>query len=240
MFVEDVAALLRLYMDESDQTFVTPANVAEQLRMGYDDFRRFAHQIDPRVFVATANLTLTNVDSYDLSLAANPVRLLGPSPTQAPMVRMLELWSIDPASGLPRVQWVGVRSYSELAPIPVGWMALGVGGSRLNYCLEDSVLRFGRTLTDTLQVRYVPYPSRPRFAAGIDWTRQTVGNNEFIDNLDSFHPLVACYAYRHYAIRNWKNNTQLQEQTAALEQQFRQYLMMGRNLDSAATVAVVV
>ena len=80
MNVGQVFELFKQYCDEPDTTFLTNANAATYLAMGYNEFRTTVQQVSPQAFSTDVAITVDG-NSYDLSsTSGNPVVLLGPAP----------------------------------------------------------------------------------------------------------------------------------------------------------------
>lgn len=232
MFVREVADLFRQYADEQDNTFLTAAQVSTYCRLGYEEYYRLVQKISPESLVTGVNITLNGVWFYDLADAANPVRLLGTSLTHKRMLRLYRLALVDPTTGIVQLLLEGVNTAEE-------WQAskspvLIAGFMPVKYFWSGDRILFSATMQGTVQVSYIPYNCKTaEFAGGIDWTKTGAGDNEFIDNFQDFHELIALLAYQRYAIRDGADNQQLQRQLQALTAEFKSYLGSGRNLDVA-------
>lgn len=223
MYVTEVNALFYELTDEQDQSFLKPSQVQRYLRQGYDEFRRVVANYDPNVFTANATLNLSGVSSYDLALGTNPVRLSGPNPTQAAMQRLTQVLSIDPSSGRVKWCWSGVKTEGELN------YDIGVP----SYMLAGDTLNFGRVITDTLRLVYVPAGSKPRNPTGVDWSKTASTDTEFIDSLDEFHDMIAMYAYGIYAARDGADNVQVDKLLMRRIASLQAYLFGGRDSNAA-------
>jgi len=81
MNVGQIFELFKQYCDEPDTTFLTDANAATYLGMGYNEFRSTVQQVSPEAYSTSVVITV-NGNNYDLSsISGNPVSLLGPAPT---------------------------------------------------------------------------------------------------------------------------------------------------------------
>ena len=90
------------------------------------------------------------------------------------------------------------------------------------YILGGTVLRFSESQSgETVRIEYVP-------VSAVDWTRLTAGDNEFVDDFDAFHDLIALYAYKQYSIRDGAPNPELDGQLARREVELELYLSAGR------------
>lgn len=213
MLAEQVAALFDQFCDEDDVTFVTAAQKAIYLARGYARFRTLVRSHDPHFYHARATITLAGTDSYDLALAGNPVRVMGTNPTSTRLSSLIRVVSVD-ASG----NWLG--DYLPAA----SWEELHLFDRR--YLLAGTVLYFSGDVTGSVRLEYVPIDA-------VDWTDIEVGDNEFIDELDEFHDLIAMFAYGYYAVRDAADNLQLQQLMAERKLELQAYLTIGRNHGAA-------
>lgn len=240
MFVEDIASRFRQYADEPDQTWVTPTDVANYCRNAYDQFRRIVVERDPYMHAVRRTADLTNVFEYDLASAGNPLIIMGPTPNNQPLQRLLGLECIEVDTvGTLRFRMRPVHSLEELDQYRVPGNLLIATGREPVYFLQGSSILFSFQFTGRLRVTYVGYPSRPRFATGIDWTRQSVGDNEFIDDLDEFHDLIALLACQEYAIRDHQTSEELQRQIAVRKHELDAFLGHGRDVEASGTISMV-
>ena len=192
----EVAAKFRQYIDEPDQTFVSDADVEIYLDDGYREFRNMVCDINPMIYNATHDVTLSDVREYDL----DPV-FMGASPTATPgrLVRLNSVIKKD-SSGLVTERIGAVSNVRALDVTPS------------SYYLSGTILKFTRKLTGTYTVEYVP-------EGAITWT-----STGFLDNLTPFHDLVALLAYRQYAIVDGAESAPILRQTATRLREFQEYL----------------
>lgn len=217
MYVDQVAALFRQYIDEPDRTFVTDADVATYLAQGYAEFRRHVMSVDNNVYVARVTLAYTG-STYDLADPANAVTIMGAGPLSggSRLERILQVWAQN-TDQLPLVEFRQVRSYPELEEANAPYW----GGGGFRYMLDGTVLRLSTIPNRPVVVRYVPAPA-------VDWTRQTSGDNEWIDDLEPFHDLIALLAYAQYAIRDGAESVEVLRQADERKGQLGQFLLQGR------------
>jgi hypothetical protein len=228
MYVDELADLFRDWCDDRDPTFLSPANVAMYLRRGFDQYQRIIADSDPNILAVRERISLVNAVGYDLALGTNPVRLMGVSVNRAPLLRLQELFSVHPDDTIKQV-------YDGVATLRL----LHEGGGqneRPRYCFVGTELLFGRSVSETFVVLYIPYGSQPEFATGIDWTRQTSGQLERIDNHLDFQELIALKAYELYAIRDGAANPILDRRTQVLTAEFQAHLTVGRDVSSHSRV----
>ena len=68
-------------------------------------------------------------------------------------------------------------------------------------------------------------------------TQWVTASAAFIDNLPNYHPLIALYAARYYAIRDGATNQALLAQLNTKENELKQFLATGRLTDSAQYIS---
>ena len=182
MDTAEVAAYYRLMIQEPDTSLVSDAQAAIQLDLGYQDFRKKVQQYDDRYYITSADISVTG-SSYDL--AAGAVSILGSSPTNTRMVRLVSIVTTD--SGVETDIWQGVSTRRAL---------IGGGNTRDRlFMLEGTTLYFESSLSScNLTIYYVPI-STTVWAGNLG-----AGAGVYIDDLDQFHELIALYAARRYMI----------------------------------------
>ncbi len=176
MNVFEVATLYKGYVDEDSAEWhedVFPI----YLKLAYEDFRKAVTQINSWVYATEVDIDITGLD-YDLASAA--VTILGPAPTNTKMSRLLEVWAVTGG----RVRY----------PLEA---ALGPREQYNNcaYRLQGTVLKFTALVEQKLRLYYLPQST-------VDWTKVTAVDDEFIDNFDEYHELIAVYAAIRYGVRD--------------------------------------
>jgi len=232
MFVTEVAAMFRAYADEQDKTFLTDAQVSQYCRLGYDDFYRIVQKTSPESILVNVNIAFpTPRLFYDLADPANTVRLLGASLTHKRLLRLYRIGLVDPTTGLILMLLEAANSAEELQAAK--GPAANVGFFPFKYFFSGTILNFAAMIQQTVQVSYIPFPSKtPEFAQGIDWSKIAPADTERIDDFQDFHELIALFAMQRYAIRDGADNQQLQRQLSSMRNDFVSYLTSGRNLDA--------
>lgn len=213
MNVGQTFQLFKQYCDEPDATFLTNADAATYLNVGYNEFRTVIQQIDPEVFATSTVLTVDG-RTYDLnSNAAVPeaVTLLGSAPlingvATQPMIMLLNLRYTDPA-GTSRGRIL--RMVPNLRTLETDYESVS---------LINTTLNFSVTISGTLLITYVAEPS-------VTWSATST---DFLDNFGMFHDVVALYAYKQYAIRDAAANPVLFSQAEKREEQLRAHIMSMR------------
>lgn len=183
MHPTEVSDLFRIYIDEPDLTFVSDSDVKNYLGAAYREFRDGVCDIDPLIYDVSQDITLTNALSYDLAdPPGGQPSFLGSTvtATNGRIIRINNLFKVD-SDGLITNIFHHVASRA----------ALGIADSA--YLLSGTTLYFSRKLTGTYSLHYVPE------APAWDSAFVTAG---FIDDLTSFHDVIALLATKQYAIQN--------------------------------------
>lgn len=201
MLVEEVAALFRRYMDEPDQTFVDDAQMAVWLRLAYEDFRTIVSSVDPYIYVGFTGFTLASARSQSLAT------ILGTgAPAGGQMYQLLDVW------------WQDVTTGELLRRLKPGGTREELVDCRCDYVLVAQSLEFNRQMTGNIRVNYI-------LEQNVDWSGGiAAGSNKHIDELRSFHDLIALIAYLQYAIVDSAENPQLLALFTRRQAQLRQYL----------------
>lgn len=209
----EVASLFRGYTDEADKTFLTDADVALYLDIGYRQFRRYVNTLMPPAYAAQVDIELVDADSYNLATGA--VKLLGASAT-AKLHKLLGISSLDSADNVSLF-------YTAVASREVLMDMVTFGGGL--YYFENSTLYFSTKMTRTFRLTYIPQPT-------VDFSAASA----FIDDYESFHDLIALLAYDQYAVRDTATNQQLAPLLSRRVAEFQDFLSVGRTPDAYATV----
>jgi hypothetical protein len=234
MLTLECMALLRLYADEPDQTFLNNTQVATFCRMGYDQFRNFVAEINPYALGQTINITLANQRTYDLTQAnalntvATTPSLLGTNPNTAtvPNGRLTRLLSVVQLSG------DGTGQIIQIYPLVENNEAMVAG----NYCVkwQNEQLIFPWNITGLFQLQYtaeqtvglanpVVANNHPSWIAVT--SPYTLVNAAIPDNFNQWHDLIPLFAYEQYAITNAMENPAVIRRMQERKTEFRNYLM---------------
>jgi hypothetical protein len=204
VLVDEVSLLFREYCDEPLGTRLSVQQAQRYLERGYAEFRRRVIEIDPNPYAGLATLVFSDARSYNLEISA--VKLLGPNPTQARLVHALSLVEFD-STGSPMRQWAPTQP-------PVG---AAMQQCETFYLLGNTLFLPSR-VSLTLTLHYIGEPL-------VDWSKQTAGDNEYIDDLTTMHDLIALLACKQYAIIDHAMNqglmAQMNERLADLDQYVR-------------------
>jgi len=204
MMVEDVAALFRRYMDEPDQTFVDDAQMVTWLTLAYDDFRAVVVDMAPYIYAQEYVVTLTDARTLDLS----GVLLGAAAPAATRLYQLVDIYRVNSATDTDNV----IRRL-----VPSLNMKAAYDG-RADYVLKGPLVNFSDEYSGTLRVDYVPDQN-------VDWaTGITPGSNEYIDDLNRFHDIIALTAYLQYAIVDAAENQQLLALFSRRQRQLKEYL----------------
>lgn len=199
MTVQEVYNLYRRYIDEPDLTFVDQAQASQFLDLAYRDFRTLVSSMDPYVFTLSQSYTLSSARFQ--SLDGTIMGSAAPAASRLYMLR--DVFWIDPS--------VPHYSYGRLRP---GTTVEQLVDGRCDYVLVGSTLEFNFERTGTIVVEFIPEPN-------VDWT--TIAAT-YIDDLNSFHDMIALIAYLQYAIIDSAENPQLLALLAKRTTQLREYL----------------
>lgn len=217
-YVENVADYYRDLIDEADITFVTGSNASVYLAQGYSQFRRFVTSLDPTFYRYRAGLTVSG-RSYDLSAGA--VSVMGATPTDPRLDSIVLMESVENAT-----TWNTLATFMPVA----SHEEMHISPGTFSYVLEGSNLLFSSDVS-LVRMTYQGVPD-------VDWTRTTVGDNEWIDDLVDYHDLIALYAARPYAIRDGEIDQSIEFVIAQREKALSAVLSGSRNaaLRSVANV----
>tara|TARA_R110000796_G_scaffold69117_2_gene157873 strand:+ start:3898 stop:4644 length:747 start_codon:yes stop_codon:yes gene_type:complete len=242
MLVREVAALFRDYCDEPDTTFLTAANAADYLRLGYSKFRDIIVAADPNFYAISADFTLAgNVDEFDLGPAGAaptfklmgqddivlPSRLTGPRLAQIINLVRLDgnndrLWYLRPVGNLQQLDQLS--------------------NDNQRFALVNTTLHFTYKTNATYRLWYVPADDFMAGVAGntgVDWATGVIATNDvYIDNLHPYHDLIALLAYKQYAMRDGMMSPVVQQQIVERTNALKHYITEGINLGSNQVVHV--
>lgn len=195
MWVRQIRALFDEFCDEDDVTFLTESQRRTYLERGYLEFRRLAANADPMLFAIYVDITVTDVDQYDLADNANAVRILGNPAGGLTGPRARRLWKLAGLDTSGQLLWWAQQStvIEEVTPGYFPWND-GAGWAPFVWSAVGTKLLFDSKVTGTLRLWYDPYPT-------VDWTKDAVSDDEFVDDLDEFHDLIAALGYRLYLAR---------------------------------------
>tara|TARA_R110000824_G_scaffold8808_1_gene40032 strand:+ start:4498 stop:5160 length:663 start_codon:yes stop_codon:yes gene_type:complete len=202
--VEDVAALFRRYMDEPDQTFVDDAQMAVWLSLAYDDFRAVVIDMSPYIYAQEHVATLSSARTLELSGV-----LLGPgAPAATRLYQLVDIYRVSSATDTNNV----LRRLTPTLNLKAAY-----DGSA-DYALKSTVVNFWSKYSGVLRLDYIPEQN-------IDWAGGiVVGSNEYIDDLNRFHDIIALTAYLQYAIVDSAENPQLLALFSRRQRQLKEYL----------------
>ena len=196
-----VATKFRLYIDEPDQTFVSDDDVETFLDDGYREFRNIVCDVNPMIYNAIQDVTLSDVNVFDLVTGSPSFLGATPTATAGRLVRINGFNQVN-SDGDVTTRFTGLTNPTSL----------GIVGS--SYYLAGPRLMFSRRLTGTFQMNYVP-------EGNVTWTGTP---STYIDDLNTFHDLIALLAYKQYAIIDGAENQPLLRQALARRTEFFEYL----------------
>jgi len=204
MIVEEVAALFRRYMDEPDQTFVDDAQVVTWLSLAYDDFRASVIGMAPYIYAQEHVATLSNARTLDLS----GVLFGSAAPASTRLYQLVDIYRVESATDTDNV----VARLTPTLNLKAAYD--GTAG----YALKGAVINFSGQYTGVVRVDYIPEQD-------VNWTAGVVvGSNEYIDDLNRFHDIIALTAYLQYAVVDSADNPQLLALLGRRQRQLKEYL----------------
>lgn len=201
MLVEDVAALYKVWVEESSSAWHNGV-FKTFLEQGYNMFRQRVIRMSAFMYATSVNITPIGA-VYDLVTGVPSVLGLAPSATKMERVLELRYTESDTVDGV-AIQLV--QSPHQLARV------VGIAA-----CIRDGKIQFNSEPGSELRLWYLP-------ASTIDWTKTVIGDNEFIDDLDPFHALIAVYAAEFYGVRDGMVPP-IQRIKATLEEDLENFLM---------------
>jgi hypothetical protein len=214
MYVADVYNLFRSYIDEADTTFISDAQAQLALRAAYDTVYEKMAQLSPEAFLARESYALSA--ATQLSFSQVVPRIMGKTTDSPRLLRLFGVYFLDPATMNIRQILNGVGSLQELYSNSTGLRGLDDTGAV--YCFVRDALFFAGPVSQTVGVFYVPYPSKPENATGIDWSKTGALDNEYIDDFPQFHKLIALVAAKeYYAVRDGADSSQIMREVAKIE-----------------------
>jgi hypothetical protein len=199
----DVANLFKSYADETDSTFLTDAQVKLYLAQGYNDLRDKVSDVNPYIYNIEHLFDLTT-NQYNLET----VNILGQGATAGKKLsRLINIARINTTTNNDLIE------YLQSAP--------SIATSQLfQYVLQGSIINFSGLTSGSFRLEYIPFHN-----TDFDPT----GAAAYIDDLDSFHDMIALYAYRRYAIRDGADNAQLLREIVQKEAALNNFLQSGRS-----------
>jgi hypothetical protein len=209
MKVSEIITMFKQFANESDTTFLTAADIGTYLSQGYREFRGLVTDLAPETYQQSQTYSLNGIDRLDLS-TSTPA-LLNTSGSTI-MTNLLHVVITSDAAGNDELEYLDGGPNKGTAPF-------------FGYSLEGSTLRFGGNRTATVRLDFVAEHSVEfNSGAGAGYNA-----NAIPDILLAYHPLIALYGYRYYAIRDGGLPTELQLQTRDLENGLRAYLASSRD-----------
>ncbi len=218
MNVGEVYDLFRSLVDEPDETFLSVADTQTYLHAGHLEYRSFITDINPEIFSSRIWVVPTSREVELAGTIFSSSAAAAPAADQAE--RLIRVGLVDSQAG------DSLSYYLTPCQTPVG-----VENAEGDYCLVGTKLIFVGSLSgSTLRIEYVRVPSLTK-------TQWVTASAAFIDNLPNYHPLIALYAARYYAIRDGATNQALLAQLNTKENELKQFLATGRLTDSAQYIS---
>lgn len=198
MWVDEIGALFRDYIDEPDESYIDDGYVARALKIAYREFRRRVASQDPNAYVTRVSLGTLATRTYDMSDVANPVVILGSGALTHPRLeQLLSVYNTATDATHQIVQEQEALSQARYNSARIEW-------SSGNPVFFDGAVLYWASVPGAVSIRY-------RGAPAVDWSRLTSGDNEFVDDFDEFHDIIALLACKQYMVRDGTRNFSLDE-----------------------------
>jgi|TARA_R110002020_G_scaffold109774_2_gene253945 hypothetical protein len=208
MKVSEIITLFKQFANESDTTFLTAADIGTYLSQGYREFRELVTELSPEIYQESQVYSLSSVSELDL--ATSTPALLNPTGGTI-MTNLLHVVMTSDAAGNDEIEYLDGGASQSSSPY-------------FGYALEGTKLRFGGNRSGTMRIDFVR-------DHGVEFDSAAVGydGNAIPDILVAYHPLIALYAYRYYAIRDGDLPQDLQLQIGNLTNRLHGHLSGGRD-----------
>ena len=226
-YVRNVSDYFRKIIDESDNTFMSNADAAQYLEIGWDEMRYFVSDSDPQYFHKVFTTPILTNFEYDLAvpIVVPPLfdAILGPLATDASrMQQLLRVTTITTgATQLPGTVLEPVYSYEGLRSNGRTWQT--------KYMLQGTKLLFNAIPGIALRVEYIPVST-------VDWSKQGSADTEWISDLIQFHDIVALNAAKSYMMVDGAGSQQIERQLQVRNAQLSAFLSRGRLIPASSYV----
>lgn len=230
--VLEVAQQFLSYVDETDQTLISPAQLLMYVKQGYREFVRRAQAMDPLTFVSTIDLQFNNTDSYNLADPANPVCLIGPTikPTGAkPFFRIINLALYYPSPSAPAtlINWTPAQTRSQFnTATNVAWSYLSWQPGY--YLFQQNSILIPNRATASFKMTYQG-----------DWWPANADPTTDLDDLGQFSDLIALLATRTYGVRDQSLDKQLRDMREERLNDLAAFMALGRDTSGPDRVAIL-
>lgn len=216
MYLDEVVTYFRLLADEPDKTFLPDSAIIPLLKMAYNKYHRAITDVYDKPYLTHHDLT-SPAQTTDLTIAPN--NLMGISPYDNNGRRLVRLDAVSAVS-INGSNVTYLYTYDS-AQSPTEFAQDG----RLLYSLQDRKLvwnnNWNTAVPNTVRLSYVFYPD-------IDFTKINTGDNEYIDEFDELHDIIALLMYKQYAIKDVAINPAMENQLAIRMQDLKDYFSQGQ------------
>ena len=230
MWVREITDLGMQYVDESDATFLsTAANaVRTQLfKVAYDKFRQIAADADPYAYGHSATLNLSGTSAvYDLAAAGSAVRLLG-NPAgglTGPRLQRIQFVGYTNTDGTFQYKFNACSSMEELMASRAQFNMV----RELAYFFADDTILFSVALAAASNITLLYLPQ-----SAVVWANAGAAQNEFVDDYDEFHDLIALLFAEQYSVLEGRMNPMVARLLEIRLQDFQRRLRQGRDLNNS-------
>jgi hypothetical protein len=247
----EVYQLFKRYTDEPDQSFMSDAETALFLKLGYAEFLRFIDEINPNTRLRGTQITMAGARTYNLNqnnslqTVLGTPSVLGSNPNETTdgvnwtnLGRMTKLVSIhrwDPVGNVLIDTYQLVSSATQLG----SWRQVLWQGNTLTWAVNQAatfLLLYNFEQEIGLPVA-APGPvviGQPSQSWSTVITQATAVAID--DDLQAWHDMIALFAYAQYSIIDAADNSQLSTHLARRKQEFKDYLQT-RSFGSTQYVA---
>tara|TARA_R110000824_G_scaffold36852_2_gene113993 strand:+ start:11602 stop:12267 length:666 start_codon:yes stop_codon:yes gene_type:complete len=203
----DVFLMFRSFADESDNTFLTDAQVQEYLIQGHREYRNIVNAIDPGIYLTSKTFTITS-NTQDLTTLVPPLAgaaAIGPTK----MDRLIRVARIDTEASDTVIEYLTPAPNEQDVPV-------------FGYCLKGNSIVFGGASSGSYRLEYDPV---------FDYSNVFVGatSAKYIDDLDAFHVIIVLLALQYYAIRDGAASAEVNAQLGLRRRELERYLTEGRH-----------
>ena len=221
--VNEIALLMRQFIDESDATFYTPADVQVGVLYGIDRFQNIVQSIDENKFTSEVLINPNGVEDYPLD-GGKPVAIFGETlaPTGVKRAkRIIKLYTKANSSGWGGpIIWEPCQSVEQLLARRTVWSNMVPIRAGL-YFLNNYTLMFPFKVQLPITILYQCQ----------DRIHGTVKGG-WVDDFNMFADLIAMFAVEPYYIRNGTTNPVYEQRKAQRLQELQLFVMQGRDLNN--------
>lgn len=213
MLCEQIAALVRQYIDEPTQDYITQSALSGWLDQAYRDFRSWITTKDQNYLSVVFQYgPVPNTLQIDLKGI-----LLPPAPTQRQMQRLTRVYFQNSGQNFPVILQPCPSLEAFKSQVYQSWVP--------NYFLDrgtGTLWVSGIIGSNSINIQYIPEPD-------INWLTaiQPGANVPLTDGLDDWHELIALLACRRYYMLDATSNPMIEKMISEKKQTLSAYLVRG-------------